>query len=71
VPKLGGGAKKYFGPDELKNLYSDPDKNAKEDIYVLDVKPPGKDNYQFELSIAGKEVVPRGPNAVKEIKTVR
>jgi hypothetical protein len=73
VPKgLGGGAaKKYHGPDELKNLYNDPDKNVKEDKYVLDLKPPGKDDYQFELSVAGKDVVPLGPNAVKEIKTVR
>ena len=26
---FAGSAKKYRGPDELKNLYSDPDKNAK------------------------------------------
>ena len=67
-----GAAKKYRGPDELKNLYSDPDKNAKEtDKYVLDLKPPGKADYLFDLSIAGKDVVPPGPNAVKEIRTVR
>lgn len=73
VPKgfAGGAAKKYHGPDELKNLYNDPDKNVKEDKYVLELKPPGKDDYQFELSVAGKDVVPLGPNAVKEIKTVR
>jgi hypothetical protein len=69
---FGASAKRYRGPDELKNLYSDPDKNAKEtDNYVLDLKPPGKDDYQFDLSIAGKDAVPAGPNAVKEIRAAR
>jgi hypothetical protein len=73
VPKgFGGAAKRYQAPDELKNLYSDPDANSKEtDKYVFDAKPPGKEDYAFELSVAGKDVVPAGANAVKSIKTAR
>jgi hypothetical protein len=72
VPKAFGSAAKRYRGDELKNLYNDPDKNATEtDKYVFDLKPPGKDDYVFDLSIAGKDVVPPGPNAVKEIKTPR
>lgn len=67
----GVSSKRYRGPDELKNLYSDPDQNAREDKYVIDLKPPGKDDYEFDLTIAGNDMAPDGPNAVKEIRTVR
>jgi hypothetical protein len=68
----GTSSKRYRGPDELKNLYSDPEQNAKDDKFVVDLKPksPGKGEYDFDLSIAGKDSAPDGPNAVKEIRTV-
>jgi hypothetical protein len=70
---FGGGvtAKKYTGPDELKNLYNDPDKNSKEKEFSLDLAPPGKGDYEFNLSIAGKEVAPVAPNAVASITSPR
>jgi predicted small secreted protein len=70
---FGGGvtAKKYVGPDELKNLYNDPEKNAKEKEFSLDLQPPGKGDYEFNLSISGKEVAPVGPNAVASITSPR
>jgi hypothetical protein len=58
----------FMGPDELKNLYNDPDKNKDEPTFNLDLQPPGKDNYTFDLAVAGKEAAPAGPNAVTKIK---
>jgi hypothetical protein len=52
-------------PDDLKNLYNDPDKNANEETYKLDLKLPGQDGYQVDLAVAGKDAVKTpGPNAV-------
>jgi len=52
-------------PDELKNLYNDPDKNAKEEKFKLDLKLPGQEGYQVDLALAGKDpVATPGPNAV-------
>jgi hypothetical protein len=52
-------------PDELKNLYNDPDKNAKEEKFKLDLNLPGQEDYQVDLALAGKDpVATPGPNAV-------
>jgi hypothetical protein len=52
-------------PDELKNLYNDPDKNAKEEKFKLDLKRPGQEDYQVDLAVTGKEPVETpGHNAV-------
>jgi hypothetical protein len=70
-PKFRGGAglPKYEGSDELKNLYNDPDKNAKDEKqFVLDLQSPGKTDYQFDLTVAGKEpIATPGANAVTSI----
>jgi hypothetical protein len=63
-----GARASYLGPDELKNLYNDPDKNKGEPTFNVDLQPPGKDNYTFDLAVAGKETAPAGPNAVTKIK---
>jgi hypothetical protein len=47
-PKVGGA-------DGLKNLYNDPDKNAKEPQFQIELAAPGKTNWTFELSVAGKD----------------
>ncbi len=47
--------KKYVGPDGLKNLYSDPQKNKGEATFLVDIQPPGKTDYDFNLSVAGKD----------------
>lgn len=60
-----------FGPpDELKNLYNDPDKNAQKPEFAVEVKTPGKTDYHFDLTVAGQEPVEiAGPNAVTRIGT--
>jgi hypothetical protein len=57
--------RQYTQPDELKNLYNDPDKNIKDPRFNLNVELPGKDDYQFDLTVAGKEAIENpGPNAI-------
>lgn len=51
----GGIASVYRGPDGLKNLYNDPEKNKDIKEFVVDVTEPGRDDYQFNLTVAGKE----------------
>jgi hypothetical protein len=49
--------RQYAGPDELKNLYSDPKKNKSDPNLVLNVQSPGRTDYEFNLSVAGKDPV--------------
>jgi hypothetical protein len=72
--KQGGGGARSMGPaedssgtDELHNLYNDPEKNAKSPELNLDLTPPGKDDYEFNLSVAGKEEGTPGPHAVTKV----
>ena len=59
------GPERYARPDELHNLYNDPDKNAKIEEFVVDLQPPGSSHHNFDLVIAGKKPVDKpGPNAV-------
>jgi hypothetical protein len=59
------GPERYRQPDELHNLYNDPDKNAKIDEFVLDLQPPGHSHHNFNLVVADKKPVEKpGPNAV-------
>ncbi len=55
----------FRGPDELHNLYNDPEKNASLPGFAVDLKPPGKTNANFNLEVAGKEpVATPGPKSV-------
>jgi hypothetical protein len=55
----------YIGPDGLKNLYNDPEKNAKVDQFNIEHKAPGKTNYAIELKLEGEEPVSNpGPKAL-------
>jgi hypothetical protein len=47
----------FRGPDGLQNLYNDPDKNDKIPDYHLDLKPPGKADWTFDLAVAGKDPI--------------
>ena len=59
------GPERHRQPDELHNLYNDPDKNAKTDEFVVDLQPPGNSHHDFALVVAGKKPVEKpGPNAV-------
>jgi hypothetical protein len=56
------------GPDGLMNLYNDPDRNKQDVQFKIDITPPGKSDYAFDLKVAGKEAATPGPHAVTEIK---
>jgi hypothetical protein len=55
----------YRGPDRLKNLYNDPDKNKDIPEFRAEITPPGKTDWEFKLEVQGKEPVESpGPHAV-------
>jgi hypothetical protein len=56
--------KGYIGPDGLKNLYNDPDKNANLDGFVIEHKAPGKKDYIFNLEVAGRDPGSAGPHSI-------
>jgi hypothetical protein len=59
------GAGNFIGPDQLHNLYNDPDVNAKSHPeFVIEHQKPGKTDYRFDLEVAGKDAVSPGPLAV-------
>jgi hypothetical protein len=60
-------SREYVGPDGLKNLYSDPDKNKNEKEFNIEVAEPGKSDYEFNLSIVGKDGVNPGQYAVRRL----
>jgi hypothetical protein len=43
------------GEDGLKNLYNDPDKNAKEERFQINLSPPGRADWAFDLVVTGKD----------------
>lgn len=57
--------KGYIPPDELKNLYNDPGRNAEK--FTIDHQRPGKTDYAFELELAGHEPATPGPNAITHL----
>lgn len=61
-------AKGLVQPDGLKNLYDDPDKNAKNSNFVVEITPPGKTDYDFNLEVGGKDPGTPGAHAVTEIR---
>ncbi len=55
-------------PDELKNLYSDPDKNAANPAFNVEIKSPGRSDWRFDLTVAGKDaVLAPGPHAIAKL----
>jgi hypothetical protein len=67
--RLGGARRGWEGPDQLKNLYNDPDKNKDEKQFVVEISPPGKSDWTFNLEVAGKEpVATPGPNSFVELR---
>jgi|HubBroStandDraft_6_1064221.scaffolds.fasta_scaffold115982_2 hypothetical protein len=57
----------FLGPDQLKNQYNDPDRNAKIPEFNVDVQPPGKKDYEFNLTTPS-EATAAGPKALTEIR---
>jgi hypothetical protein len=60
--------KGHIGPDELKNLYNDPEKNAQITEFKIDHQSPGKKDYAFELKVAGREEATPGPHSVVKFR---
>ncbi len=56
--------KGLVGPDQLKNLYNDPEKNEKKEGFKIEHKSPGKTDYTFDLAVAGQEEATPGPKSV-------
>jgi hypothetical protein len=58
-----------LGPDQLNNLYNDPEKNAGIPQFNIDHRAPGKKDYVFDLKVAGREGVGSpGPKALTELR---
>jgi hypothetical protein len=53
-------------PDALKNLYDDPDKNARDPEFVVELQSPGRVDYAFDLKVTGHDPATPGPHAVTE-----
>jgi hypothetical protein len=58
VGRRAGFKQDFVGPDDLKNLYSDPEKNQTDQTFQINVEPPGRSDYDFNLSVATKDPVP-------------
>jgi hypothetical protein len=59
------GANQYRGPDQLNNLYNDPEKNVHDPRFVIDHRAPGKTDYHFDLKLVGiAPVMKPGPRAI-------
>jgi hypothetical protein len=54
----------FHQPDALKNLYNDPDRNAQNPEFRVEVTQPGKTDYQFNLNLTGKEAGAPGPKSI-------
>ena len=68
-PKVGGRGSPGFKPsDSLKNLYNDPEKNGKVPEFKIDLTAPGRTDYAFDLSVAGKDSAEPGPQAITQIR---
>ncbi len=60
----------YVGPDGLKNLYNDPERNKDDQKFVVEIAAPGRADYDFNLEVVGKESVKApGPLATTRLKT--
>jgi hypothetical protein len=63
------GKRGFFPPDELKNLYNDPEVNVQKPEFVVELNPPGKTDYEFDLNLAGLDPVAKpGPHATTTVE---
>ncbi|HET6323193.1 MAG TPA: hypothetical protein VFG04_00730 [Planctomycetaceae bacterium] len=52
-----GREREFAAPDMLKNTYSDPMKNKSDPTLQVDVDGKGRSDYDFALTVAGKDEV--------------
>jgi hypothetical protein len=57
----------FVGPDKLKNLYNDPDKNASNPDFNITLERSGKTDFSFDLKVAGSENAQPGPHAITRL----
>jgi hypothetical protein len=58
----------YYSPDQLHNLFNDPDKNALKPEFVIEHRSPGKSDYEFHLEVTGVDPIETaGPHAVTSL----
>jgi hypothetical protein len=58
-----------LGPDQLNNLYNDPEKNANNPDFHIDHQAPGKTDYVFDLKVSGQQGSQTpGPRALTEVR---
>jgi len=57
----------YQGPDQLKNQYNDPDKNASLKEFTIEHAAPGKKDYEFALTTSEGEAAAPGPKSLTTI----
>jgi hypothetical protein len=70
--RLQSAGGKISGADALKNMYNDPEVNAKDPQFVLDLQQPGTTNRTFDLKVAGKDGPPAPGNyAVTSVRRPR
>jgi hypothetical protein len=60
--------KGLVGPDQLKNLYNDPEKNQNKQEFKIEHKAPGKKDYSFNLAVAGQEEATPGPKSLVHLR---
>jgi hypothetical protein len=66
--RFGGGGG-WHGPDGLKNLYNDPDKNKDNKEFAIEITAPGKTDWTFNLETTSKEAVTSpGPHAFTDLR---
>ena len=59
----------FVGPDQLKNLYNDPERNAENRDFNIAHQSPGKTDYAFDLKLAGLEgLANAGAKALTELR---
>jgi hypothetical protein len=60
----------FVGPDALKNLYNDPEKNKNNKDFVINITPPGRTDYAFDLKVEGKEPATPGKLALTQLNGI-
>jgi hypothetical protein len=62
-----GPSMRFLGPDELKGIYSDPEKNAKEPAFILDLHEGSGSTRDFALAVGDKKGIKPAPHAVQTL----
>jgi hypothetical protein len=65
--RAGGPSTRFLGPDELRGIYSDPEKNAKEPAFILDLHEGSSSTRDFALVVGDKKGSQPAPHAVQTL----